>query len=32
MQNDERLEQIVVPEKNRNHIMNVAHDIPLGGH
>ena len=32
MQNDEILEQIVVPEMHRNHIIHVAHDIPLGGH
>ena len=32
IQNDEILEQIVVPEMHGNHIMHVAHDIPLGGH
>ena len=32
MQNDEILEQIVVPEMHRNHIIHVEHDIPLGGH
>ena len=32
MQNDELFEQIVVSEMHRNHIIHVAHDIPLGGH
>ena len=32
MQNDELLEQIVVPEMHRNHIIHGAHDIPPGGH
>ena len=32
MPNEEVLEQVVVPEKHRNRIMQIAHDTPLGGH
>ena len=31
MPNEEVLEQVVVPKKHRNHIMQIAHDTPLGG-
>ena len=32
MRNEEVLEQIVVSEKQRQHIMHIARDVPLGGH
>ena len=32
MRNEEVLEQIVVPEKHREHVMHIAHDGPLEGH
>ena len=31
MQNKEVIEQIVLPKRHREHVMHIAHDVPLGG-